>query len=246
MTEHTVLPKKPPTATLVFILSSAFLFAMGIGLLGPVLPYLVGRYVPDPAALAATVSWLSVSYAFCAFFAAPLLGALSDRYGRKPVMLISLLGSAIGYFIFGWAGTLTLMFVGRIIDGITAGNFSANFGMLADSTEPEERGKYFGQIGAAIGGGFILGPALGGLVSQISLEAPVFVAAGLCLLNLLWGVLFVPETLNPEHPNPRATRHPPHSPFAALERAVCVALRHDANPFWSAAENHAQLGFGAA
>ncbi len=198
MTDQTVLPKKPAPATLIFILSSAFLFAMGLGLLLPILPYLVGRYVPDPTALAATVSWLSVSYAACAFFSAPVLGALSDRYGRRPVLLISLLGSAIGYFIFGWAGTLALMFVGRIIDGITAGNFSANFGMLADSTAPEERGKYFGQIGAAIGGGFILGPALGGLISHISLEAPVFVAAGLCLLNLLWGVLFVPETLHTE------------------------------------------------
>lgn len=172
---------------------------MGFGLVGPVLPYLVGRWVSDPSQLALTVSLLSVSYAGCAFIASPLLGALSDRYGRRPVLLFSLLGSAIGYALFGIGGALWMLFLGRIMDGLTAGNFSAIFGMLIDSTAPEERGKHFGWIGAAFGGGFIVGPAIGGLASKVSLETPFFIAAGLTLLNLLWGYFFVPESLKPQN-----------------------------------------------
>lgn len=172
---------------------------MGFGLVGPVLPYLVGRWVIDTGQLALMVSLLSVSYALCAFIAAPLLGALSDRYGRRPVLLVSLLGSAVGYALFGIGGALWVLFLGRIMDGLTAGNFSALFGMLGDSTAPEERGQYFGWIGAAAGGGFILGPAIGGLASKISLETPFFIAAGLTILNSLWGYFFVPESLKPQN-----------------------------------------------
>jgi len=194
---------------------------MGIGLVGPVLPYIVGRYVSDPAALTSTVSWLAVCYSLCAFFAAPLLGAASDRFGRRPVLLLSLLGSAVGYAVFGWAGALPLLFLGRILDGITAGNFSALFGMLADSTAPEQRGKYFGQMGAAVGGGFILGPAIGGLASRISLETPLFLAAGLCLLNLLWGLLFVPET-HPRGKRSKATPLKALNPFTQILELLSV------------------------
>jgi DHA1 family tetracycline resistance protein-like MFS transporter len=182
------------STVLVFLYASAFLTAMGMGLVGPVLPYVVGRFVSDPGALAATVSALAMSYALCAFIAAPAFGALSDRYGRRPVLLVSLAGSALGYAVFGLAGALPLLFLGRIIDGLTAGNFSALFGMLADSTRQEERGPIFARIGAVLGGGIILGPAVGGLASQISLEAPVFIAAALCLLTMVWGLLFAPET----------------------------------------------------
>ena len=127
------------------------------------------------------------------------LGALSDRYGRRPVLLVSLLGSAVGYALFGIGGALWVLFLGRIVDGLTAGNFSAIFGMLGDSTAPEERGQHFGGIGAAAGGGFILGPAIGGLASKISLETPFFIAAGLTILNSLWGYFFVPESLKPQN-----------------------------------------------
>lgn len=184
--------------TLFFIQTTAFLGAVGFGIAGPVVPFLASRFVSDPGQLALVIGWLASSYALCAFLAGPLLGALSDRYGRRPILLISLLGSAVGYAIFGFAGALPMLFLGRIIDGLTAGNISALFGYLADSTPPEERSKYFGIVGASFGAGFIVGPAVGGLLAKVSLEAPFFLAAGITLLNMLWGYFFLPESLKPE------------------------------------------------
>jgi MFS transporter, DHA1 family, tetracycline resistance protein len=184
---------KPSKSALMFILGNAFLTAMGFGIVLPVLPYIVAEYV-SPQNLAATVGWLAASYAICSFFAAPVLGALSDVWGRRPVLLLSLLGSAVGYVLFGLGGALWMLFLGRIIDGLTAGSFSALSAYLADVTAPEERGRYFGLIGATVGAGFILGPALGGLVARFGLQAPVFVAAGLTILNMLWGFVFMKDT----------------------------------------------------
>ncbi len=185
---------RPPRATLAFILAGALLGSMGIGLLGPVLPFIVGRFVPAGAPLAATVGWLGASYALCAFFAGPALGALSDAWGRRPVLLVSLAGSVVGYLVFGWGGALWALFLGRVLDGLTAGNFGALFGMLADVTPPEQRGRFFGLVGATFGTGFILGPALGGALAHFGLSVPVFAAAALSALSLLWGLLFVPES----------------------------------------------------
>ncbi|GEM47636.1 MFS transporter [Deinococcus cellulosilyticus] len=184
---------------LLFLFISAFLGSLGFTLVAPVLPFLVSRYITDQNQLAVTIGWLTISYSLCSFFAAPVLGALSDRYGRRPVLLLSLLGSAIGYLIFGWGGALWVLFLGRIIDGLTAGNFSAIFGYLADVTKPEERGKYFGIMGAVFGSGFIIGPAVGGLASHISLEAPFYLAAAVTFLNVLWGFFFLPESHRKEH-----------------------------------------------
>lgn len=184
---------------LLFLFISAFLGSLGFTLVAPVLPFLVSKYITDQSQLAATIGWLTISYSLCSFFAAPVLGALSDRYGRRPVLLLSLLGSAIGYLIFGWGGALWVLFLGRIMDGLTAGNFSAIFGYLADVTKPEERGKYFGIMGAVFGSGFIIGPAVGGLASHISLEAPFYLAATITLLNGVWGFFFLPESHPQEH-----------------------------------------------
>lgn len=182
----------------IFIFVTAFLSTMGIGLISPVAPYIVGRYVPDPNALGMTLGWLASAYAICQFIAAPGLGALSDRYGRRPILLICLLGSAIGYLLMGLGGALWMLFLGRIIDGITGGNISVTFAYIADITPPGQRGKYFGMVGAIAGIGFILGPAIGGLVAKLGFyEAPLYLAAAVTLANVIFGLFFMPESLQP-------------------------------------------------
>jgi DHA1 family tetracycline resistance protein-like MFS transporter len=145
------------------------------------------------------VSWLTASYAICQLIAAPGLGLLSDRFGRKSILLICLLGSAVGYLLFGLGNSLLILFLGRIIDGLTGGNFSVLFGYIADITKPGERGKYFGMVGGASGVGLMLGPAIGGLLANISYSMPFLVATGVILLNIAWGFFFLPESLSQEN-----------------------------------------------
>jgi DHA1 family tetracycline resistance protein-like MFS transporter len=125
----------------------------------PLLPFLLGKYLPD-SQIVIGMSALVSAYAVCTFFAAPIFGALSDRYGRKSILIISLLGSVAGWILFGIGGALWVLFLGRIIDGLTAGNISTMFAYIADSTEPKERTKWYSYIGATIGIGFMIGPAL--------------------------------------------------------------------------------------
>ncbi|HAC3793315.1 TPA_asm: MFS transporter, partial [Listeria monocytogenes] len=130
--------------TLLFGLISVFLCGMGFSIIMPVVPFLVTPYVTNASDQALMVTLLTSVYAFCVFFAAPGLGALSDRFGRRPVLLICFIGSAIGYFIFGLGGALWVLFLGRIIEGITGGSISTLFAFFADITPQEERTKYFG------------------------------------------------------------------------------------------------------
>lgn len=185
----------------LFILIAAFLSIMGIGVIIPVIPFIVEQYV-DPHKIN-EVAWyvglLTSIYSFCQFFAAPVLGALSDKYGRRPILLFCLLGSAIGYILFGIGGSLWIIFLGRIIDGLTGGNVSTAMAYISDITKPQERGKYFGIVGATTGLGFILGPSIGGLVSHISLSAPLFLAAGLSIINMIYGYFILPESLAKKH-----------------------------------------------
>ncbi|MGQ9813725.1 MAG: MFS transporter [Candidatus Roseilinea sp.] len=183
--------RKRPIA---FIFAAVFLDLLGIGILIPVIPYLVQQYSTD----ALMVGLLSLSYSAAQFVAAPVLGALSDRYGRRPLLVLSVLGSAIGYVVFGLAGSLAMLFLGRIIDGFTGGNISIAQAYIADVTPPKDRAKNFGLIGAAFGMGFIMGPALGGALSQISLHTPAFVAAGLSLITAAFGFFVLPESLPAE------------------------------------------------
>ena len=139
------------------------------------------------------------AYAVTQFIFSPIVGNLSDRYGRRPVLLCSLLGFAIDYIFQALAGTYALLFIGRIIAGITGASFTTGAAYIADVSTPETRAKNFGMIGAAFGLGFIIGPALGGLLAGWGVRAPFYAAAGLCLLNFLYGYFVLPESLDKEH-----------------------------------------------
>jgi MFS transporter, DHA1 family, tetracycline resistance protein len=180
--------------TLTFVFLTVFLDLLGAGILIPIIPYLVRQFRSD----AFTVGMLSVTFSAAQFFATPALGILSDRFGRRPVLIISIIGSAAGYFLFGWAGSLWVMYLSRVIDGISGGNISTAMACIADISEPKERAKNFGLIGMAFGLGFIFGPALGGLLSKISIAAPAYGAGILSLCTATFGYFFLPESLPPE------------------------------------------------
>lgn len=167
---------------------------MGIGLLSPVAPQIVLRFSSE----AVMVTMVTVVYAAGQFFASPIIGKLGDRFGRRPVLLVSMAGQALSYLIFGLGGSMAVLLAGRLIGGITAGNFSTASAYVADISKPSERAKNFGLVSIAWSLGLILGPALGGLFGQISLEAPTFVAAALAGLNVLLGIFLLPESLPPE------------------------------------------------
>lgn len=179
---------------LVFIFMTILINRIGMSILFPILPFLVERFRSD----AFTLGLLTASFAIAQFLATPAIGAISDRYGRRPVMLICVLGSAISYFMFGWAGALWVLFLSRIIDGITGGVAATAQAYIADTSKPGERSKNFGLTGVAFGLGFVLGPALGGALSGIDITFPVFFAGSLALLNAILGYFTLPESLSVE------------------------------------------------
>src|ERR1700710_529955 len=187
----------PKRVSLWIVIGLTTLNAVGMTIVFPLFPFLIGNYVPE-ARVAVVLGGLVSIFAFCQFLAAPFFGALSDRYGRKPILIISLLGSAVGYFLLGIGGALWILFLGRIIDGLTAGNQSALFAYIADVTEPEERSRWYGLLGGAIGVGFMIGPAIGGLLGSKSTTLPFFVTAGITLLSVILTAVLVTESLPPE------------------------------------------------
>jgi DHA1 family tetracycline resistance protein-like MFS transporter len=181
---------------LVFGLMSVFLCGIGFSIITPVVPFLVQPYMSSPGDQAIVVTLLTSVYAVCVFFAAPGLGALSDRYGRRPLLLVCLLGSAIGYFVFGIGGALWVLFAGRIIEGIAGGSISTLFAYFADITPREQRTKYFGWVSAVAGVGAAIGPALGGLIAKFGYSAPMYFGAVITLLNVAYGFFFMSESLD--------------------------------------------------
>ncbi len=180
--------------TLIFLIISVFFDLLSVGIIAPVIPYIVVQFKQD----ALVLGLLALSFSGAQFIATPALGLLSDRYGRRPFLILSLIGTGIGYFIFGFANSLWLIFIARLIDGFTGGNISIAQAYVADVTPVQDRAKNFGLIGAALGSGFILGPALGGWLSQISLQTPVFVAGILSAITIAFGLFILPESLPPK------------------------------------------------
>jgi MFS transporter, DHA1 family, tetracycline resistance protein len=204
-----------PQPAIVFIFITLFLDVFGIGVIIPVLPKLVEELQGGNLQAAAhSVGWLGALYAVMQFVFSPVLGSLSDRFGRRPVVLISLFGSGIDYLLLAWAPTLGWLYLARILSGVTAANFTAASAYIADVTTPEKRAAGFGMIGAAFGLGFIAGPAVGGLLGTYGLRVPFLVAAVITLLNWLYGVFVLPESLAPE--NRRAFHWSRVNPFKAL------------------------------
>jgi len=171
----------------------------GMTVVLPILPFVVLRYVPDRHNLALWVGALETVNALCAFLVAPVLGRLSDRYGRRPIIIIAAFGAVIGFLLFGIGGSIWMLLLGRIIQGLTAGDLPALFAYLADITPAEQRAKRFGLLGALTGVGTLIGPALGGLLASINLVLPVFVTAGIALIIAILSIFALPESLRPEN-----------------------------------------------
>lgn len=180
---------------MIFILITALIDVMGIGLIIPVLPGLVKELAGSEAAGARSIGWLTASYAIMQFLFAPILGSLSDRFGRRPVLLLSLLGMALDYLVLFFAPNLWWLLLGRLIAGVTGASLTVANAYIADVTPPQERARSFGLLGATFGLGFILGPALGGFLGEHSHRTPFLVAAILSALNFMYGWLVLPESL---------------------------------------------------
>src|SRR5947207_1801097 len=183
---------------LVVIFTTVFIDLLGFGIVIPVLPFYAEgtRFNATPR----TVGLLFASYSIMQLIFSPILGRLSDKYGRRPFLLISIIGTGIGFLILGFATTLWMLFAGRILDGITGGNISTAQAYIADITTKEERAKGMGLLGAAFGLGFIFGPAIGGILSRWGIQVPFLFAAAMCFANALLLYFTLPETVTPNHP----------------------------------------------
>src|SRR5262245_19844863 len=183
---------------LIVIFTTVFIDLVGFGIVIPVLPFYAEGTVFN--ATPRTVGFLFASYSIMQLIFSPILGRLSDKYGRRPVLFLSIIGTGIGFLILGFAATVWMLFAGRILDGITGGNISTAQAYIADITTKENRAKGMGLIGAAFGLGFIFGPAIGGILNRWGIHVPFFFAAGLCFANALLLYFTLPETVTRDHP----------------------------------------------
>jgi MFS transporter, DHA1 family, tetracycline resistance protein len=208
--------KKKPS--IPFILVTVLIDMIGVGLIIPVLPSLVGEFTTNTESKAYWYGALVFTFGFTQFLCAPLLGALSDRFGRRLVLLLSVAGLGTMFFISGLVQSLPALLASRLLGGALASNISVANAYVADITAPENRAKSFGMIGAAFGVGFILGPMIGGLVGGVGLRFPFFVAAGFSTLNFIYGLFVLPESLAPEKRRPIELKKV--NPFHALKGLV--------------------------
>ena len=183
---------------LIVIFTTVFIDLVGFGIVIPVLPFYAEGTVFN--ATPRMVGLLFASYSIMQLIFSPILGRLSDKYGRRPVLLLSIIGTGIGFLVLGFATTIFMLFLGRILDGITGGNISTAQAYIADITTQENRAKGMGLIGAAFGLGFIFGPAIGGILSRWGIQVPFFFAAALCFANAVLLYFRLPETVTADHP----------------------------------------------
>lgn len=190
------MKKTDKKAAVGFVFITLLLDITGWGIILPVVPKLIGELIQGDISEAATYGgWLGFAYAFTQFVFSPLVGNLSDQYGRRPIILLSLFGFSMDYLLLAFAPSIGWLFVGRVIAGLTGASISTASAYIADVSTDENRTKNFGLIGAAFGLGFIIGPVLGGLLGHYGARVPFYVAAVLCLLNFLYGYFMLPESL---------------------------------------------------
>ena len=206
--------KKSPALGFIFI--TLLIDVIGLGIIIPVMPKLISELTGDSISAASKDGGLLLfAYAFMQFICAPLLGGISDRFGRRPVLLASLFGFGVDYVFLAFAPTLAWLYVGRIIAGIMGASFTTGAAYIADISTPEKRAQNFGLLGAAFGLGFIIGPVLGGLLGQYGSRVPFMAAAGLSFINWLYGFFILPESLKPE--NRRKFEWSRANPLGSLE-----------------------------
>ncbi|HWY37530.1 MAG TPA: MFS transporter, partial [Bacteroidia bacterium] len=195
--------KSKKQAALGFIFVTLLVDVMGFGIIIPVLPQLIQHLIHGTISEAAPYAgWLAFAYASMQFFFSPVIGNLSDKYGRRPVLLCSLLGFGVDYLFLAFAPTVGWLFVGRIIAGITGASFTTASAYIADISAPEKRAANFGIVGVAFGIGFIIGPVIGGILGSYDTRYPFLAAAVLALLNAAYGYFILPESLSKENRRP--------------------------------------------
>ena len=203
-------------AALGFIFLTLLIDVTGLGIIIPVLPKLIEELIHGNISMASRYAgWLTFAYAIMQFLFSPFLGNLSDKFGRRPILLFSLFGFGVDYVFLSFAPTIGWLFVGRIIAGITGASFTTATAYIADISAPGERAKNFGLIGAAFGLGFIIGPVVGGLLGQYGSRVPFLAAAALAFINFFYGLFVLPESLRAE--NRRRFEWKRANPFGAFK-----------------------------
>ncbi|TDG35660.1 MFS transporter [Pedobacter changchengzhani] len=189
--------EKKKQSAMVFIMITLLIDFTGFGIIIPVLPKLIQEFTGGSVSAAADYGgYLMVAFALAQFIFSPIMGGLSDQYGRRPVLLFSLFGLGIDYIFLSFAPTIFWLFIGRIIAGVTGASFTTAMAYIADISPPEKKAQNFGMVGAAFGVGFILGPVIGGLFSTYGLRVPFMISAGLALVNWIYGYFILPESLS--------------------------------------------------